>query len=62
MLSKNMITEIIGTAVLLIGVLGVTNEDNHIGSLGALIIGLLVFSIGLSLGGQLDTQLTPQEI
>lgn len=58
-LVKNMITEIIGTAVLLIGVLGVTNENNHIGSLGALIIGLLVFSIGLSLGGPTGYAINP---
>ncbi|MDY6821386.1 MAG: MIP/aquaporin family protein [Deferribacterota bacterium] len=56
---KNLITEIIGTMVLLIGVLGVTNENNLIGSLGALIIGLVVFSIGLSLGGPTGYAINP---
>jgi glycerol uptake facilitator protein len=56
---KNMVTEIIGTAVLLIAVLGVTNGNNHIGSLGALIIGLIVFSIGLSLGGPTGYAINP---
>jgi glycerol uptake facilitator protein len=56
---KNMITEIIGTAVLLIGVLGVINENNQIGPLGALVIGLIVFSIGLSLGGPTGYAINP---
>jgi glycerol uptake facilitator protein len=56
---NNLITEIIGTAVLLLAVLGVTNAQNHIGSLGALIIGLIVFSIGLSLGGPTGYAINP---
>jgi len=56
----NLICEIIATAVLLIGVLGILNENNSIGSgLGPYIIGILVFSIGLLLGGPTGYAINP---
>lgn len=56
----NVITEIIGTAMLLIGVLGVTNANNGLGSgFGPYAIGILVFSIGLSLGGPTGYAINP---
>ena len=58
-LAKNFITEVIGTAMLLIGVLGVTNDHNQIGALGALIVGIVVLSIGLSLGGPTGYAINP---
>src|SRR5215208_7086001 len=57
---SNMITEIIGTFVLVFGILaffataGTTNTG-----LGALIVGLLVLSIGLSLGGPTGYAINP---
>lgn len=56
----NLICEIIATAVLLIGVLGILNENNSIGSgIGPYAIGILVFSIGLSLGGPTGYAINP---
>jgi glycerol uptake facilitator protein len=69
---KNMITEIIGTMMLLIGVLGIGTAGNAIGSgatadlqtlygngIAPLIVGLLVFGIGLSLGGPTGYAINP---
>jgi glycerol uptake facilitator protein len=58
-LVSNFITEAIGTAVLVICVLGVTNENNQIGALGALIVGFVVWGIGLSLGGPTGYAINP---
>ena len=56
----NVICEIIGTAVLLIGVLGILNTNNDIGSgVGPYAVGILVFSIGLSLGGPTGYAINP---
>lgn len=64
----NLITEIIGTAVLLFGVLGiVTNAGTAPGDLAAvistglnpLLVGLLVLGIGLSLGGPTGYAINP---
>jgi glycerol uptake facilitator protein len=58
----NLITEIIGTAMLLIGVLGVVGGKaglEAVGSLGALFIGLLVLVIGMSLGGPTGYAINP---
>ena len=51
--SMNLVTEIIGTAMLLLGVLTIIADPNDIGSGvgGPFAIGFLVFAIGLSLGG-----------
>ncbi len=56
----NLICEIIGTAVLLIGVLGILNANNGIASgVGPYLVGILVFSIGLSLGGPTGYAINP---
>lgn len=56
----NLICEVIGTAVLLIGVLGILNTNNEIGSgVGPYAVGILVFSIGLSLGGPTGYAINP---
>lgn len=55
----NMVTEIIGTAMLLIGVLGIGNSNNNTGALGALLVGILVWSLGLSLGGPTGYAINP---
>ncbi len=56
----NFVTEVIGTAVLLMGVLGIINEHNQIAyGMGPYAIGILVFSIGLSLGGPTGYAINP---
>lgn len=70
---KNMITEVIGTAMLLLGVLGITagagsavgaNASEELAALygngiAPLIVGLLVLAIGLSLGGPTGYAINP---
>jgi glycerol uptake facilitator protein len=56
----NLVTEVIGTAMLLLGVLGILDSHNALGSgLGPYLIGILVFSIGLSLGGPTGYAINP---
>lgn len=56
----NLVTEIIGTAMLFIGVVGITNANNGLaGGLAPALVGLLVFSIGLSLGGPTGYAINP---
>lgn len=56
----NFITEMIATGVLLMGVIGIFNIHNGIGSgVGPFAVGLLVFSIGLSLGGPTGYAINP---
>lgn len=64
----NMITEIIGTAVLLFGVLGIGANAGAVGGdlsaviatgLNPLLVGLLVLGIGLSLGGPTGYAINP---
>ncbi len=56
----NFVTEMIGTAVLLLGVLGIINSHNQIAAgMGPYAIGILVFSIGLSLGGPTGYAINP---
>lgn len=56
----NLLTEIIATAMLLIGVLGIFDIHNGIGKgIGPYMVGLLVFSIGLSLGGPTGYAINP---
>lgn len=56
----NVICEIIGTAMLMLGVLGIFNTNNGIGGgLGPLLVGVLVLSIGLSLGGPTGYAINP---
>jgi glycerol uptake facilitator protein len=57
---SNMITEIIGTFVLVFGILGFFATANTTNTgLGALIVGLLVLGIGLSLGGPTGYAINP---
>jgi glycerol uptake facilitator protein len=58
----NLITEIIGTMILMVGILGIVDPGNKgVGSaqLGGLLIGLLVLVIGLSLGGPTGYAINP---
>jgi glycerol uptake facilitator protein len=58
----NLTTEIIGTMMLLVGVLGITDPGNKgVGTaqLGGLLVGLLVLAIGLSLGGPTGYAINP---
>lgn len=56
----NFVTEVIGTAILLIGVFGILNMHNQIADgMGPYAIGILVFSIGLSLGGPTGYAINP---
>jgi glycerol uptake facilitator protein len=61
----NMITEVIGTALLVLGVLAILSPKNlnpETGfptGLGPMLVGLIVFSIGLSLGGPTGYAINP---
>jgi glycerol uptake facilitator protein len=58
----NLTTEILGTMMLLVGVLGITDPGNKgvgTASLGGLLVGLLVLAIGLSLGGPTGYAINP---
>ena len=56
----NLVTEIIGTWMLVFGVFGISGGDpSMIGSLSALTVGFLVWSIGLSLGGPTGYAINP---
>jgi glycerol uptake facilitator protein len=58
----NLVTEVIGTMVLVLGVLGITDPGNKgvgTASLGGLLVGLLVLGIGLSLGGPTGYAINP---
>ncbi|MBE6072675.1 MAG: aquaporin family protein [Clostridium butyricum] len=54
----NLIGEIIGTAVLVFGILGIGAQDIASG-LGTLFVGLLIWAIGLSLGGTTGYAINP---
>jgi glycerol uptake facilitator protein len=56
----NIITEVIGTFILVFGVLALFADEATAGTgLGALLVGLLVFVIGLSLGGPTGYAINP---
>ena len=55
----NLTSEIIGTFVLVFGVLSITGADMKLGSLDALPVALLVLGIGLSLGGPTGYAINP---
>ncbi|MDQ2935242.1 MAG: aquaporin family protein [Chloroflexota bacterium] len=57
--TANLISEIIGTFMLVFGVLGITNSANKVGPLAALLVGFLVWAIGLSLGGPTGYAINP---
>jgi glycerol uptake facilitator protein len=56
---SNTLSEIIGTFVLAFGVSAILQPNNEVGALGALLVGLLVFAIGLSLGGPTGYAINP---
>ncbi len=55
----NMLTEIIGTFVLVLGVLLMAKPEMKLGPLDALPVGLLILGLGLSLGGPTGYSLNP---
>jgi glycerol uptake facilitator protein len=58
--AANLVTEIVGTFVLLFGILGVTNATGVATSgLSVLLVGLLVVGIGMSLGGPTGYAINP---
>jgi glycerol uptake facilitator protein len=56
---NNLLTEIIGTFVLVFGVLFISQPHDTLGALDALPVALLVFGIGLSLGGPTGYAINP---
>ena len=56
---NNLLTEIIGTFVLVFGVLLIIPPSNSLGALNALPVALLVLGIGLSLGGPTGYAINP---
>jgi glycerol uptake facilitator protein len=55
----NLVSEIIGTAVLAYAALHISSPDGGLGSLDALPVALVVFGIGLSLGGTTGYAINP---
>jgi glycerol uptake facilitator protein len=55
----NAISEVIGTFVLVLGILFITKSQSSLGSLDALPVALLVLGIGLSLGGPTGYAINP---
>ena len=55
----NLITEIIGTFILVLGVLFIANPTSSLGALNALPVALLVLGIGVSLGGPTGYAINP---
>ena len=55
----NLVTEIIGTFVLIMGVLFIATPSSSLGALDALPVALLVLGIGLSLGGPTGYAINP---
>lgn len=56
----NFLTEVIGTAFLVSGVLYILDSHNNLGSgIGPLLVGFLVWAIGLSLGGPTGYAINP---
>ena len=56
--ASNVVSEVIGTFLLVFGVLAIVNNELAPG-LAALLVGFLVFSIGLSLGGPTGYAINP---
>ena len=55
----NLVSEIVGTAVLVYAVLHITKPDPGLGALDALPVALVVLAIGLSLGGTTGYAINP---
>ena len=58
-MSSNFLSEVLGTFVLVFGVLSLASPDVGLGALSALPVALLVFAIGLSLGGTTGYAINP---
>ncbi len=59
-LGWNFVNEVIGTAVLLLGILTIIDAHNGVtGGMAPYAIGILIFSIGLSLGGATGYAINP---
>jgi glycerol uptake facilitator protein len=57
---NNFLSEMIGTIVLILGVLGIFDVHNGIGcGVGPYLVGVLIWSIGLSLGGTTGYAINP---
>ena len=56
---NNFISELIGTFMLILGVLFLSSPESKLGSLDALPVALLVLAIGLSLGGSTGYAINP---
>lgn len=56
---RNVYSEILGTFILVLGVLYIATPDVGLGALDALPVGLLVFGIGMSLGGTTGYAINP---
>jgi glycerol uptake facilitator protein len=57
---SNIITEVVGTFVLVFGVMAIFADEATAGTgLGGLIVGLIVLGIGLSLGGPTGYAINP---
>ena len=56
---SNTVSEIIGTFILVFGVSAILQPNNEVQALGALLVGILVFGIGLSLGGPTGYAINP---
>ncbi len=56
---NNLLTEIIGTFILIFGIFYVLPASNSLGALNALPVALLVLAIGLSLGGPTGYAINP---
>ena len=56
---NNFISELIGTFMLMMGVLFLSSPENKLGSLDALPVALLVLAVGLSLGGSTGYAINP---
>jgi glycerol uptake facilitator protein len=55
----NLITEVIGTFILVFGAMAMSKPASALGTLDALPVGLLVLGIGLSLGGPTGYAINP---
>ena len=66
----NMLTEVIGTAMLVLGIMGIASNSDHLGkgvdladafgnAVAPMLVGILVFAIGLSLGGPTGYAINP---
>ena len=59
-LKWNALTEVIATAVLILGIFGILDAHNQLSSgIGPYLVGILVVSIGLSLGGPTGYAINP---